>query len=166
MLNGVKGLTPASGTFEITVTIGGQTVVVRGAVVNGVTKARNGLHTMSDAKILPRRLSLSEHAVLLWILRALPNRGEAELLYVQSTAAVIEGGPLTMLSLSIPPSHAPTSIPDGPLPIHAVAYDDEGALLGELLVWVSGGYLSAIEFAWYTDSAPIELPAPSQLRLE
>jgi hypothetical protein len=38
MLNGVRGLTPASGTFEIPVTIGGQTVVVRGAVVNGVTK--------------------------------------------------------------------------------------------------------------------------------
>lgn len=38
MLNSVKGLTPASGTFEIPVTIGGQTVVVRGAVVNGVTK--------------------------------------------------------------------------------------------------------------------------------
>jgi hypothetical protein len=38
MLNSVKGLTPASGTFEIPVTIGGQSVVVRGAVVNGVTK--------------------------------------------------------------------------------------------------------------------------------
>lgn len=38
MLNSVKGLTPASGTFEIPVTIGGQTVVVRGAVVDGVTK--------------------------------------------------------------------------------------------------------------------------------
>ena len=38
MVNSVKGLTPASGTFEIPVTIGGQTVVVRGAVVNGVTK--------------------------------------------------------------------------------------------------------------------------------
>jgi len=38
MLSGVKGLTPASGTFEIPVTISGQTVVVRGAVVNGVVK--------------------------------------------------------------------------------------------------------------------------------
>ena len=38
MLGGVKGLTPSSGTFEIPVTIGGQTVVVRGAVVDGVVK--------------------------------------------------------------------------------------------------------------------------------
>jgi hypothetical protein len=38
MLGGVKGLTPTSGTFVIPVTIGGQTVVVRGAVVDGVVK--------------------------------------------------------------------------------------------------------------------------------
>lgn len=38
MLNGLKGLTPASGTFEETIQIGGQQVVVRGAVVNGVVK--------------------------------------------------------------------------------------------------------------------------------
>jgi len=38
MLSGVKGLTPASGTFQIPVTISGQTVVVRGAVVDGVVK--------------------------------------------------------------------------------------------------------------------------------
>lgn len=38
MLNGVRGLTPASGIFAETVTIGGQEVVVRGAVVDGVVK--------------------------------------------------------------------------------------------------------------------------------
>ncbi len=38
MLTGVKGLTPAAGTFEIPVVISGQTVVVRGAVVDGVVK--------------------------------------------------------------------------------------------------------------------------------
>lgn len=38
MLNGLKGLTPATGTFEQTIQIGGQQVVVRGAVVNGVVK--------------------------------------------------------------------------------------------------------------------------------
>lgn len=38
MLRGVSGRTPASGVFEIPVSIGGQTVVVRGAVVDGVVK--------------------------------------------------------------------------------------------------------------------------------
>jgi RHS repeat-associated protein len=38
MLRGIKGQTPASGVFETRTTIAGQTVVVRGAVVNGVVK--------------------------------------------------------------------------------------------------------------------------------
>jgi hypothetical protein len=38
MLRGIKGQTPASGVFEVRTTIAGQTVVVRGAVVNGVVK--------------------------------------------------------------------------------------------------------------------------------
>lgn len=38
MLDSIKGQTPASGVFEITTNISGQTVVVRGAVVDGVTR--------------------------------------------------------------------------------------------------------------------------------
>ena len=38
MLAGLKGLVPASGNFEIPVSIAGQSVVVRGAVVNGIIK--------------------------------------------------------------------------------------------------------------------------------
>jgi Pretoxin HINT domain len=38
MLNGVRGSVPASGTFVSTIQVGGQTVVVRGAVVNGVIR--------------------------------------------------------------------------------------------------------------------------------
>jgi hypothetical protein len=37
-LTGLKGLTPESGTFEQQILVGGQKVIVRGAVVNGVTK--------------------------------------------------------------------------------------------------------------------------------
>jgi hypothetical protein len=96
----------------------------------------------------------------------LPDHDEAELLYAQSTAAVVQNSPITMRELAIPPSCAPVPIPDGPLPVRAVACGTDGTLLGELLVWVSGGYLSAIEYAWYTDAAPTELPAPNQLRHE
>jgi hypothetical protein len=121
---------------------------------------------MSGTESQDRALSLSEHAALLWVLRALPDGGKAELLYAQSMAAAVQGGPLTMRELAIPSSCAAAPIPDGPLNVRAVAYDDDGTLLGELLVWVTDGYLSAIEYAWYTDSAPTELPAPRQLRQE
>ncbi len=38
MLIGIRGRTPVRGVFEIPTVIGGQTVVVRGAVVNGVPR--------------------------------------------------------------------------------------------------------------------------------
>jgi len=38
MLRGVSGRTPAAGVFELTTTIEGQAIVVRGAVVDGVVK--------------------------------------------------------------------------------------------------------------------------------
>lgn len=37
-LNAFKGVTPEAGTFEEQIVVGGQKVIVRGAVVNGVTK--------------------------------------------------------------------------------------------------------------------------------
>lgn len=121
---------------------------------------------MTGTESLGRPLSLGEHAVVLWILAALPDRAVAELLHRQSIAAVVTGGSLTMLELAVPPSMPPVPIPDGPLPARATAYDGGGTPLGELLVWMSSGYLSALEYAWYTDAAPAELPAPSDLRLE
>lgn len=38
ILGGLKELTPASGTFGQQIVVGGQKVIVRGAVVDGVTK--------------------------------------------------------------------------------------------------------------------------------
>jgi RHS repeat-associated protein len=38
ILNGLKDITPASGVFEKTITVGGRDVIVRGAVVGGITK--------------------------------------------------------------------------------------------------------------------------------
>ncbi len=81
-------------------------------------------------------------------------------------AASAVGGPITMIELSVPPSCDRAALTDGPLPVRAVALDGQGGFIGEVLVWVTDGYLSAIEYAWYTDEAPTELPPISQLRQE
>jgi hypothetical protein len=120
---------------------------------------------MSDAES-KRSMTLGTHAVLLWVLRAIPDQMAAQLLYEQSMAASVVGGPITMIELSVPPSSEPADIADGPLPVRTVALDEMGGMMGEVLVWVSGGYLSAIEYAWYTDEAPTELPPTNQLRQE
>ena len=111
-------------------------------------------------------MTLSTHAVLLWVLRALPSQEAAQELYLQSMVASIAGGPPTKLELAVPLSCEPAHVPDGPQPVRAVALDGLGQTVGEVLVWVSDGYLSTIEYAWYTDEAPTELPPTSQLRQE
>lgn len=47
---------------------------------------------------------------------------------------------------------------DGVLPLGIEVYNANNAYIGELLIWVSGGFLSAVEYAWVTDAAPDRLP--------
>jgi hypothetical protein len=50
------------------------------------------------------------------------------------------------------------------VPGQAWAYDEREAPLGSLIVWVDGGYLDALEFAWVTDRVPDHLPTAGQVR--
>lgn len=110
-------------------------------------------------------MSLAVHGILLWVLCALPDRSVAQLLYRQSMVATVLGGLPTMVELVVPGPLPPADVPDGPLPIRAVALDGNRSPVGEVLVWVSGGYLSAVEYAWCTDEVPVGLPLPSQLTI-
>jgi hypothetical protein len=112
-----------------------------------------------------RPLSLREHAALLWVLSALDDPVQSEVLYRQSDEVLVGSGTPTMVELTLDKASARADLPDGPLPIRAVAYDDAGTPIGEVLVWIEDGLLSALEHAWYTDSRPDEFPPASQLRL-
>ncbi|MEU8973553.1 hypothetical protein AB0D11_30555 [Streptomyces monashensis] len=64
------------------------------------------------------------------------------------------------------PSWVPAApVADGVLPAVGTVLDDSGALVGELLVWVSDGRLSALEYAWYGDTAATRLPDPARIRV-
>ncbi|MFJ6792817.1 hypothetical protein [Streptomyces sp. NPDC091268] len=58
---------------------------------------------------------------------------------------VLEGGPRS-------------SVGNGVIPVDASVLDETGELFGEILLWVSDGQLSAIEYAWYGDEPPRSLP--------
>lgn len=72
---------------------------------------------------------------------------------------------MPMLELSVAAGSLRSSCPDGPIATPAVVMDADGSEVGELLVWVTDGFLSALEFAWWTDERPHALPVPEQLRL-
>ncbi|ORT53399.1 hypothetical protein [Streptomyces sp. CB03238] len=54
----------------------------------------------------------------------------------------------------------------GVIPVDATVVDTSGSLIGEILLWATDGYLSAIEYAWYGDEPPSVLPEPGLIAIE
>ena len=77
----------------------------------------------------------------------------------------VVGGPLTLLELAPVAPVAPAPVADVPLPV-SVTVLQTGVPVGELLVWVTNGVLSGLEFAWWTDDPPDALPEVEDLRDE
>ncbi|MCT2586649.1 hypothetical protein [Actinophytocola gossypii] len=84
-------------------------------------------------------------------------------LVAQLPVARVRSGAVTFLNLAVPAEVPHASVPDGPLPVSAVVNDPDGHPLGEIIVWVEGGLLSALEYAWVTDEEPGEWPAPEHV---
>jgi hypothetical protein len=115
----------------------------------------------------PRPLTVLEHQVIRAILvDGCP--GVAELRAQLGSAKVSakwqpSGSPSIDLDIS---ADLPTAqVADGVLPVDAHVYDEAGNYVGELLVWLSGGRLSSLEFAWVTDEMPLSLPPVNSIRI-
>jgi hypothetical protein len=112
-----------------------------------------------------RDLTPNEHALLKFILGKASFEGAPELAgQIQGTK--VTGGLPTLLDLEAPRDSPEAAVPDGPAPIRAFVEGTDGQADGEILIWVTHGRLSGLEFAWYTDTAPTEMPDPSSIRLE
>lgn len=62
------------------------------------------------------------------------------------------------------PSDAPrVGLEDGPAPIEAQVAGEGGEYLGELILWIAQGRISALEYAWVTDIPPATLPEVGQI---
>lgn len=55
-------------------------------------------------------------------------------------------------------------VPDGPLPVRAFMPNAQ-EYRGEILVWVHGGRLSGLEYAWVTDDPPTRWPRPDEIEV-
>ncbi|MEV7689986.1 hypothetical protein ACFW1F_12525 [Streptomyces bungoensis] len=118
---------------------------------------------MTD-RISPRPLSAMEQRVVGKLLS--PDFPGVRELRSQLTEARVTGhwgdrSPSVDLDVPGPAPRAP--IADGVIPATGTVTDSSGELFGELLVWVTDGRLSALEFSWYGDIAPTELPDPGNV---
>jgi hypothetical protein len=72
----------------------------------------------------------------------------------------------TFVHLAVGAALVDRSIANGPLRANAQVIDPDAGYVGEILVWVEGGQLSAIEYAWITDVAPTRLPPAEWLSFD
>ncbi len=105
-----------------------------------------------------RNLSPDESGLLLTFLETRSFPG-ADALAAQVGLAQVDGGIPTLLDLIVDPSATPSVCADGPVPGRALVDGPGGEPVGEILVWVKDGYLSGLEYAWYTDEAPAAMPS-------
>jgi len=86
-------------------------------------------------------------------------------LFQQASSVNVVGGLITMLDLCVTAQRSASAFTDGPIPLSIMVMDSEDVAFGELLIWVSDGYLSSLEFAWWSDSPPERLPALDRVRV-
>lgn len=112
-----------------------------------------------------RALTKNEKALLGFLLR--PDfPGVKELRnQVAATSVLGSADPESVsLTLSVAQEAVAAPFPDGPVPGRVWAYAKDGSALGTLLLWVTDGFLSAVEYGWVTDEAPDALPTVSALK--
>ena len=95
---------------------------------------------------------------------ALPDGG-AEL-RTQLVAASVADGSATHLDVTVPAVSPRLELPDGPLRTVATVLDDEGADVGEVLVWLRDGLMVGVEQTWYADDPPTGWPDLAHVRVE
>jgi hypothetical protein len=114
----------------------------------------------------PRALTDRERAMLTHLL-SVSFDGAADLLaqlpFTQATGSWGTTVNSPSIDLQVSPTVRSADCPDGPIPIEANVYDEAGEYVGEFLVWVENGRLSALEYATISDEAPTELPDPAQV---
>jgi hypothetical protein len=100
----------------------------------------------------PRPLAPSERAVLERVLAGTPAL-LAQLDHAQVLKPWYEGS----ASFDVMVQGPPADVPDGVLPVDAQVHVG-GVFVGEILLWITGGLLSSVEYAWVTDEPPATLP--------
>ena len=112
-----------------------------------------------------RELTQSETDVIVWLLRHdFPGVQELRAQVPLTRALGSWHDDEVSLNLTVALNALASPFPDGPVPGRAWAYDPEGNALGTVLLWVTDGYVSAVEYGWVTDTAPIALPEVTALR--
>lgn len=57
-----------------------------------------------------------------------------------------------------------SDLPDGPFPARAFV-PSSAAYQGEIIIWLTDGHVSGLEYAWITDEPPRRWPRPDEMEI-
>jgi hypothetical protein len=57
-----------------------------------------------------------------------------------------------------------SGLPDGPFPARAFV-PSSAAYQGEIIIWLTDGHVSGLEYAWITDEPPTRWPRPDEMEI-
>lgn len=109
-----------------------------------------------------RPLTEKEESLLRRIIGAI--KGADILRHQVSSVRVRDDSTPTFLQFVVDNGPRAETFTDGPAP-GRFAVRQAHDVVGEVLVWVKGGRLSALEYAWVTDAAPEGMPDPEDVDL-
>ncbi|MEH3140752.1 MAG: hypothetical protein PGN37_11335 [Mycobacterium kyogaense] len=110
-----------------------------------------------------RALTDGERALIRAIVGTTKNYDEVALVS-ELTGALISGGSTWVFDVRAPNFAAVFHCPDGPFPARAFV-PNKVDYRGEVVIWISGGHLSGLEYVWVTDQPPNRWPLPEELEV-
>jgi hypothetical protein len=69
-----------------------------------------------------------------------------------------------ILAVKVSNNDEGTDLPNGPFPAQAFV-PNSAEYHGEVIIWITDGHLSGLEYAWVTDDPPTRWPRPDEMEV-
>lgn len=85
-------------------------------------------------------------------------------LQVELAGAMVKSSSTWVCEVRAPVSTPVFNCSDGPFPARAFVSNGSD-YQGEIIIWITDGHLSGLEYAWVTDQPPTRWPRPDELNV-
>jgi hypothetical protein len=119
-----------------------------------------GVHSMKDQTSW-RAMSSEEAGVIRSILSRAELRGSGPLI-ADLDGALVANETTWILDVKVSNSDQGADLPDGPFPAQAFV-PSSAEYQGEVIIWITDGHLSGLEFAWVSDAPPTRWPRADEM---
>jgi hypothetical protein len=108
-----------------------------------------------------RAMSSDEAAVI----RSILSRADAragQLLIADLDGALVANDTTWVLDVKVSNDGDGADLADGPFPAHAFV-PSSAEYQGEVIIWITDGHISGLEYAWVSDDAPTRWPQADEM---